>query len=357
MAAARARACALPRSARRLLHLPAAAAPRGMGGASSEEPAEPAPLLPGRRGRAAVAEVEELPNGGAEVLEEGVRVLGIKLRILAELGILHEDEVRRQHHQLTCRVLVLLRAGPRLPLVRGLHRPRVLQQLAVVLVAHRRGGARPGPPVAGPLRVAGAEAVGAAQRDDLPVVEAHAVEDVAQVGRGLLRRPHVRAREPAVLVRLPLPHGALRAAGLVDAPRRERDARAAHLLDGDDGGVDPYVRVRGPWELLLDGLQQLLRILQARVGAPRQLGLEAHRGAAGAPRARVRAEGPRRVPSQAHEEGARGGARVGGVDVPVVLEQLHDLLADGGPIAPVPAGHRAARPAGRPHRRPGRGRG
>mmetsp|Transcript_78734 Transcript_78734/g.205348 ORF Transcript_78734/g.205348 Transcript_78734/m.205348 type:complete len:245 (+) Transcript_78734:317-1051(+) len=227
--------------------------------------------------RSLVPQVEELPNDGTEVLHEGIRILGVKLHVLAELLVLDEHNVRWEHHEVTRWVLELHRPRPRLALVRGLDGPLVLQELAVVLVTHGRRCPCPRAPEARAICVARAEAMRSAERHDLPVVEAHTVEDVAQVCSCLVRAARIGTRQPAVLVGLALPHWALFAAGLVLAAWVEGHLGATHLLDGDSGCEDPKVGIRDLRELLLDRFEKVLRVFQARIGTPRDLGLEAHR--------------------------------------------------------------------------------
>eukprot|EP00960_Hanusia_phi_P058693 763954-Hanusia_phi.AAC.2 len=57
--------------------------------------------------------------------------------------------------------------------------PHVSVQLTIVLVGEGGRGPGPGPGVSRPVGVAAAEGVSPEQSDDLLVVEAHAVEDVA----------------------------------------------------------------------------------------------------------------------------------------------------------------------------------
>mmetsp|Transcript_10887 Transcript_10887/g.29279 ORF Transcript_10887/g.29279 Transcript_10887/m.29279 type:complete len:388 (+) Transcript_10887:260-1423(+) len=292
------------------------------------EPGEP-PFL----GRAALAApIEELADDCTKVLQERILVFGILLNVLAELLVLDEDDVRRQHHEVTCGVLELQRALPRLALVGRLDGPRVLDELAVVLVAHCGRGARPRTPETGAVRVARAESVRTAQGHDLPIVEAHAVENVTQVRGRLVRAAHVRAREPPILVRGTLPDRALFAAGLVCAARRELDLGAAHLLDGHNRCENPQVRVRHARELLLHGLEHVLRELEARIGTPRHLGLEAHRSTIRAARVRVLAESAGRVPTQTKEKRPWCRSIIRRVHILVVVEHLHDFLPDGIPI-------------------------
>ncbi len=89
--------------------------------------------------------------------------------------------------------------------------------------------------------MAAAEGVGAGEGDDLAVVEAHAVEDGAEVGLvfGAVGEAPVRRAEADVPVR---------AAG---APG---DLGALHFLDGADAAEGPEVRVGYPGEFCWGGL-------------------------------------------------------------------------------------------------------
>mmetsp|Transcript_1318 Transcript_1318/g.3576 ORF Transcript_1318/g.3576 Transcript_1318/m.3576 type:complete len:273 (-) Transcript_1318:366-1184(-) len=270
-------------------------------------PCSPEPPLLGR----ARAEAEQLANHLRKVLLEGGVVLGVVLHPLAEVAVLDEHNVGWEHHQLPGGVLKLHGPRPRLALVGRLDGPDVLQELAVVLGADGRRGPRPRPPVARAVNVTGAQAVRAAEADDLLVVEAHPAENVAEVLRCLVGAARVGAWQAAVLVRGPLPCGAVLAAGLVHTAGREGHFLPAHLLDCNAGRVDPEVCVGDLRELLLHGLEQVLRDLQAGVRAPRDLRLEAHGGTAGTARLRALAVGARGVPREADEERPGVGPRVG----------------------------------------------
>eukprot|EP00966_Prymnesium_polylepis_P163702 3784215-Prymnesium_polylepis.1 len=103
-------------------------------------------------------------------------------------------------------------------------RPRevLMEQRDVELVVKLERVERPRPVEARVLRVAAAERVRPRERDNLPVVEAHAVEDEAQ----MVGRP-VSARQVAVGRRVPV-------TGRVDATHAVRDPWSAHQLDGHD---------------------------------------------------------------------------------------------------------------------------
>ena len=179
-------------------------------------------------------QLKQLDNDVAEFLEEDPIILGVPLDVLLEARVLDERHVRRQHHErLAPHVLVLLRPVPLLP------RPLLPQQQAEVVVRDDGRGEGPGAVEAGAVGVAAAEGVGAGQGDDLPVVEAHAVEDGAEVG--LLFGPVGEAAVGRA-------HGYV-PGGAAGAPG---DGGALHFLDGADAGEGPEVRVGYPgvfgWE-------------------------------------------------------------------------------------------------------------
>ena len=191
-------------------------------------------------------------------------VLRIPLHMRPKHLILHERHIRRQHHErLGLEILILLRAIPLLP------PPLLVQQQAEVIVADDRGGEGPGPFEAGAVRVAAAERVGTAQRDDLLVGEAHAAEDGAEVvpPLGAVGQAAVGRAEADVAV------------GAAGAPG---DAGALHFLDGGHARKRPEVGVGDPGELGFHGLEELAGGFEAGVGAVVAFGGEAHGCAVGA---------------------------------------------------------------------------
>ena len=179
-------------------------------------------------------QLKQLDNDIAEFLKENPIILSIPLNMLLKTRVLDERHISRQHHErLTPHILILLRPVPLLP------RPLLPQQQPEIVVGHDGRGEGPGPVEPRAVRVAAAEGVRAGQGDDLPVVEAHAVEDGSQVGLlfGAVREPPVGRAHGYVPVR---------AAG---APG---DGGALHFLDGADAGEGPEVRVGYPgvfgWE-------------------------------------------------------------------------------------------------------------
>ena len=109
-----------------------------------------------------------------------------------------------------------------------------------------------------------AEHMRAAQRHDLLIIEAHAIENVAQVLRAL-RCVGQTTVWRAVLV------------GLVDAARSERDLRTLHLLDRDDGRELPQIGIAQRRMTLLDWFKKAARHIETGVGAVLRLGSKAHR--------------------------------------------------------------------------------
>ena len=201
--------------------------------------------------------------------------------MLLERRVLDERHVGRQHHErLAPRVLVLPRPVPLAPA------PPLRQQEAEVIVRHDGGGEGPGPVEAGAVRVAAAQGVGAGQGDNLPVVEAHAVEDGAQVGLllGAVREAPVGRAHGDVAVGAAGPPG---------------DGGALHFLDGADAGEGPEVGVGYPgvfcykgesleWMLFVGGerglgtfywFEEVSGCFQAGVGSVVTFGGEAHGGA------------------------------------------------------------------------------
>ena len=180
-------------------------------------------------------ELEELDNDVGEVIEEELVVGGILLNPLLELLVLNEGDVGGEHHEgLGLLVLILLRAVPLLPL------PLLLNEEPEVVVGHDGGGEGPGAVIAGAVGVAAAESVSTGKSNDLLIVEAHAVEDVAEMvlGLGGIRKAAIGSAGSDITVL------ATRAVG---------DLGAHHLLDGADTGKDPEIGVGDPRELGCSG--------------------------------------------------------------------------------------------------------
>lgn len=182
-------------------------------------------------------ELEELDNDVGEVLEEELIVGGVLLNPLLELLVLDEGHVGGKHHEgLGLLVLKLLGAVPLLPL------PLLVEEELVVVVGQNGGGEGPGTIEAGAVGVAAAESVSTGKSNDLLVVEAHAVEDVAEMvlGLGGIGKTTIGSAGSDVTV---LTAGAVGNLG------------AKHLLDGADTGKNPEIGVGDPWELGCSGRQ------------------------------------------------------------------------------------------------------
>lgn len=201
------------------------------------------------------AQLEELEDDGREIVEEGLLVLGVPLDVRLERLVGHERHVGGQHHERLGRLVLILFARSATtsrhsqPLRRAYLLgtvplppvPLLVQEQLVVLVGH--DGRREGPRTieAAAVGVAASEGVGAAQCDDLLVVEAHAIEDVAQVPVAL-----AGVGEASV--------GCAGGHVLVSAAWSEWDGRALHLLDSHDTAEDPEVRGGDPGELCYVGV-------------------------------------------------------------------------------------------------------
>lgn len=191
------------------------------------------------------AELEELDDHSGEVLEEEIVVGGILLDPGLELLVLDESHVGGKHHEgLGLLVLILLGAIPLLPL------PLLVEKELVVVVGQDGGGEGPGAVVTAAVGMAASKGVGTRQSDDLLVVEAHAVEDVAEV----------------VLALGSIGETAIRSAGSdipVGATRAEGDVGAQHLLDSADAGKNPEIRVGDPGKLGYCQMLEKLLILRS----------------------------------------------------------------------------------------------
>lgn len=248
--------------------------------------------------------LEESNNRVGEVLEESIVILGVQLSVLPEALVLDNLHIGGQHHErLGLDVLELLGAVPLLV------RPLLFDQQLEVVVGQRGGAEGPGAIVAGAVRVAAAERVGAGQRNHGAVVEAHAAEDGADVAAvlGCVGEAAVGCAEGKVAVA---------------AARAVRDLGALHLLDGGDAAQDPEVRVADPGEGGLDGLEEVAGGLQTGVGAMVALGSEAHGGAVGTAGAGQLVVGAGGVPCETKQDRAVAAVIV----VVVLLEQLGDVV-------------------------------
>jgi len=121
-------------------------------------------------------ELKELLGNLGKVLEELLLILGVDLDPLAELLVLGHGHIGGQHHKgLGLLVLELLRTRP-LAL-----NPLATQKLGVEGVGEDGGGSGPGTIESRAVGVAASQSVGTEKSDDLLVVEAHLVENIARV--------------------------------------------------------------------------------------------------------------------------------------------------------------------------------
>lgn len=169
--------------------------------------------------------------------------------MLPEALVINQGHISRHHHQsLSGLVGELARTIPLLRL------PLLLDEQTEELVGENSRAEVPRAIEAGAVGVGTSEGVSANERNNLAVIEAHTVEDVTDV---LLLLAAVG--EPAV-----------RSAGaevLVGPARPPGDGRATQLLDGAGAGQGPEVGVGDPWELGLDGLEEITGVVEAGIGA------------------------------------------------------------------------------------------
>lgn len=185
---------------------------------------------------------KELADDSRKVVEEVVVVLGVLLDVGAEALVLDQSHVGGQHHErLGGDVLELLGAVPLAV------RPLLLEKKLVIVVGKGGGGEGPGTLETGAVGVAAAKSVGTGESDNLLVVEAHAVEDGAQV---LLLLGAVGKTTVGSAVR----------DVTVVAARSPGNLGALHLLDGGDTCQGPEIGVGDPGELLCNGCQLLLAL-------------------------------------------------------------------------------------------------
>lgn len=208
--------------------------------------------------------LQQLHKRIRELLEEHIVVLGIPLNMLLELLILDKRNVSRKHHErLRGLVRELLGAVPLLLI------PALLDKQTEELVREHSRAEVPRTVETRPVSVRAAQSVSTNQSNNLLVVEAHAVEHVADVtvALGTVGETPVRRAGGDVLVL---------AAG------SPGDGGAAEFLDCGDTGQGPEVGVGDPWELGLDGLEEIAGDFEAGVGAVVGFGGESHGGAVAA---------------------------------------------------------------------------
>jgi len=220
-------------------------------------------LLGGLEGHALLSlerntELEELHDDVGEIVHEGVVVLGVLLNVGLEALVLDQGHVGGQHHEgLGGDILELLGA---VPLLVG---PLLFHEELVVVVGEDSRGEGPGARETGAVSVAAAESVSTRESDDLLVVEAHAVEDGAEV---LLLLGSVRETTVGSAVR----DVAVIAAG------SPGDLGALHLLDGSNTSEGPEVGVGDPGELLLDRVEEVTGSVKTGVSTVVTLRRESH---------------------------------------------------------------------------------
>lgn len=203
-------------------------------------------------------ELEKSHDNIGEIVEEGVIVLGVPLDVGLEALVLDQGHVGGQHHKsLGGDILELLGAVPLLV------RPLLLHEKLVVVVGEDGRGEGPGARETGAVSVAAAESVGTRESDDLLVVEAHAVEDGAEV---LLLLGSVRETTVGSAVR----------DVTVVAAGSPGDLGALHLLDGGNTSKGPEIGVGDPGELLLNGVEEVTGSVKTSVGAVVTLRGESH---------------------------------------------------------------------------------
>jgi len=122
------------------------------------------------------SKLKEFLNGLGKIIKEALLVLGVDLGPLAELLVLHHGHICGQHHQRPrLLVLELLRT---IPLALN---PVATQELSVEIVGEDGGRCSPRTIETRAVRVAASQSVSAQQSDNLLIVEAHLVKDVARV--------------------------------------------------------------------------------------------------------------------------------------------------------------------------------
>lgn len=176
------------------------------------------------------AELEQLDDDLAEVVEEKVIVLGVLLDPLLHGLVLGESVVRRKHHESLGSILEL---PGTIPLTVC---PLLAEEQGVVVVGQHGGREGPGAIEPTSVGVAAAKGMGTGEGDDLLVVEAHPVEDISQMisTLGPVGKTPVRSAECDIPV-LPA-----RAVG---------DSGTQHLLYRSDAAQNPKVGVGDPREL------------------------------------------------------------------------------------------------------------
>jgi hypothetical protein len=220
-------------------------------------------LLGGLEGHALLSlerntELEKLHADVGEIVHESVVVLRVLLDVALEALVLDEGHIGGQHHEgLGGDILELLGAIPLLV------SPLLFHKELVVVVGEDGRGEGPGARETGTVSVAAAESVGTGESDDFLVVEAHTVEDGAEM---LLLLGSIR--QTAV-------GGAVRDVTVV-AAGSPGDLGALHLLDSSNTSKNPEIGVGDPGELLLDGVEEVAGSVKAGIGTVITLRGESH---------------------------------------------------------------------------------
>jgi hypothetical protein len=251
-------------------------------------------------------ELEQLHDDVGEVMHEGVVVLGVLLDVGLEALVLDQSHVGGQHHEgLGGDILELLGAVPLLV------SPLLFHEELVVVVGKDGRGEGPGARETGAVGVAAAESVGTGESDDFLVVEAHTVEDGAEM---LLLLGSIR--ETAV-------GSAVRNITVV-AAGSPGDLGALHLLDGSNTSKSPEVRVGDPGELLLHGVEEVAGSVKTGIGTVVTLRGESHGSTVAATSLGLGIVGATGVPCETDKDGS-----VRAIVVLIVLnEELSDLVVD-----------------------------
>lgn len=228
--------------------------------------------------------LQQLHKRIRELLEEHIAVLGIPLNMLLKLLVLDKRNISRKHHEsLSGLVRELLGSVPLLLI------PSLLDKQPEELISEDSRAEIPRTVETRPVSVRAAQSVSTTQNDNLLVVEAHAVEHVADVAvaLGAVGETTIRCAAGDVLVL---------AAG------SPGDGGAAEFLDCGDAGEGPEVGVGDPGELGLDGLEEVAGDFEAGVGAVVGFGGESHGGAVAATGASFFVVGAACVPGETEDD-------------------------------------------------------
>ena len=220
-------------------------------------------------------------------------LIGVFVDVTLEFWVLDERDVARQHHQVAARVLVL--KFPSLEI--GF--PFQAFEKDKVGIVEQQWGASPRSDVARRVGVASTERVRARERDDVLVVEAHAIKDVSQALLRLGTRAIalVRGRQAPIW-------GHRRRIELVHASIRKLELWSAHFLDGYHADVRDEIRPGNIRVTLLNRFKLLHRLIEPSVTTVREFFLEPNRTTARTASVCHSIVRPGRVPRQAHHRRA-----------------------------------------------------